>query len=275
MTNLYATLADVKDQLSIIATTYDVAIMRMLEAASRRIDGVAETHFYVDSAARYFDTNNNYSVALIDDCLSLSALAMDSEGDDTFDGETWMSTDYILAPDNRFPKWKLQLTKAGNYSFPKDARRYIKATGLWGYGDGESATPYTTASGASCTLADATTTTFDASDVTDIVIGNTIIVGSEQMYVAAIATTTLTVTRGVNGTAAASHSAAAISVYQYPAEVVQTCINVAVMDWKQRKSHGLDFEMIDTYQYRLSSQAGDDKKIAHSLGRVMWSRTGR
>jgi hypothetical protein len=53
---------------------------------------------------------------------------------------------------------------------------------------------------------------------------NTILVGTEQLYVTAVSTNTLTVKRGVNGTTAATHLiSAAVSLYQYPEDVTEAC----------------------------------------------------
>jgi hypothetical protein len=63
----------------------------------------------------------------------------------------------------------------------------------------------------------------------------TILVDAEQMYITAISGNTLTLERGVNGTTAATHSGgAAVSRYDYPALVVQACLDVSKLTFRNR-----------------------------------------
>ena len=63
----------------------------------------------------------------------------------------------------------------------------------------------------------------------------TVLVDSEQLYITAISGNTLTVERGVNGTTAATHSGgAALTRYDYPELVVQACLDVAKLTFRNR-----------------------------------------
>lgn len=69
---------------------------------------------------------------------------------------------------------------------------------------------------------DTSETGVDVSDGTQFTTGNVILIDAEQMYVSGVAANTLTVTRGYNGTTAATHSSGAI-IYEYaPATDVPT-----------------------------------------------------
>ena len=63
----------------------------------------------------------------------------------------------------------------------------------------------------------------------------TILIESEQLYVTAISTNDLTVTRGVNGTTATAHADSTdISIYRYPDPVVQACLIQTSRLWKRK-----------------------------------------
>ena len=60
-------------------------------------------------------------------------------------------------------------------------------------------------------------------------------IDSEQLYITAISDNTLTVQRGVNGTTAATHSGgAAATRYDYPELVVQACLDIAKLTFRNR-----------------------------------------
>jgi hypothetical protein len=86
-------------------------------------------------------------------------------------------------------------------------------------------------------ISSTTAKTFSVSARTDIEAGHTILVDSEQMYVLSYSGNTLTITRGVNGTSAATHSAgAAISIYEFPEPVREAVIIQASRMWKRKDS---------------------------------------
>ena len=78
-------------------------------------------------------------------------------------------------------------------------------------------------------------TAFDVGDGTKLAIGQTILIDSEQLYITGIATNNITVTRGVNGTTAASHSNSTdIYIYRYPDAVTQVCLMQTARLWKRK-----------------------------------------
>lgn len=272
--NAYATLADIKNELGETSTdaTRDAILMGLMEDMSRKIDSALRgRHFYVRSATKYFDVMDPCNV-LIDDCLSISALTSDSEGDGTFDGTTYTqgdAGDYLLWPDDSWPK--LKLTRAANptYSFCY-GKRYLKAVGLWGYGDGESATPYRS-SGLTGTLSDATDTSLTASVDADEVIktGHTLLIESEQVYVTAVSGTTITVERGINGTTAAAHTAATLYIYKYPRPVSNKCRELVKRAYGDRMPSGKRMEMIGQYQYQNWDAGQIEEDIREALSDFM------
>ena len=91
------------------------------------------------------------------------------------------------------------------------------------------------------TLNEALDTTETGVDVTSgslFEVGQTILIDSEQMWISAIATNTLTVTRGVNGTTAATHaSGATIQTYEYPV-VQDACKIQSILIFKSKDAPG-------------------------------------
>lgn len=252
MPNLYATLTEVKNELGETTTdaTRDAILLAFIEDMSRNVDAVCERHFYVRNATKYIDVIDPCRV-IIDDCLSLSALNGDSEGDGSFDGTTYTEGDlydFVLWPDDSWPKMMITPSISPDNAF-SCRKRFLKAVGIWGYGDGESATPYRS-TGLTGTVADASATTLTASADASATIypGNTLLVESEQMFVSAVSTTSLTVERGVNGTTAAAHAAKSVSVYRYPREISKWVRDKVKEEYLHRDSGDVQMEMIGQYQ---------------------------
>lgn len=226
----YVTLAELKTALgeSAIETDRDAALLAALEDASRFVDQHTARKFYVVTATRYYSARNSGQV-LVDDLLAVTTLKTDSDGDRTYE-ETWTSSDYDLEPDNGYPKWRLSVAPDGDYSFPA-YRRGVEIAGTWGFGDGESASPWK-ASGATVTVATANGTTVTASDGTLFAVGQTILAGSEQMYITAIAVNSLTCERAVNGTTGAAQAGVAASIAQYPRPIRRATLRIAARTWR-------------------------------------------
>jgi len=261
--NLYATLTALKSALNVTSTARDSLYLEHLEAASRRIEQYCGRRFWVSQEVRYFNAPCEV-LAYLDDFCSLSALAMDSELDGTFDGETWVEgTDWVAWPYNTFPKLGVELHIAGNYSFLQ-SRRYIKATGLFGYGDGLRATPWDLTSVTASVGTDSGTTLTLSADGT-VEAGHTILVGSEQMYVESLGTLSAVVRRGVNGTTAAIHAAAAVSLAKYPVAVTRACVTLAISGLSREPKAGMLTERIGDYSYTLAGEVDEGKFLDRAL----------
>lgn len=228
MINLYATRAMIKDRLTIADTVDDSDIDAALAAVSREIDRYCGRHFYAETRTRYFSARRADRVR-VDDLLSLTSLATDRDNDRLY-SDVWTATDYELEPVNAplesppEPYLSIYAAPDGDYSFPIGVRRGVKVVGSWGYYQVlETLTP---------TLAevlDTSETGVDVSAGSDDHVGYTLLIDSEQMFVTARSTNTLTVERGVNGTTAATHaSGAAIQRYTYPI-VSEACAQQAIL----------------------------------------------
>jgi len=100
----------------------------------------------------------------------------------------------------------------------------------------------------------------DVTAVTNLSPGQTILVESEQMFIESIATTTLTVIRGVNGTTAATHDTAkSIYIYQYPYDVWQAAMALSSAIYQNRNKAGIQSERLGDYSYSL------DKTVTNTI----------
>jgi hypothetical protein len=257
--NNYASVSDLKTALGITSTTDDVIMRKILDAASRMIDIYTSRFFYCKTQTRYFAGAG--SRLWVDDLLSIntSGLKTDEDGDATFEN-TFATTDYILKPLNTYPKTHIEISDDSDYSgFANGIKKGVEIAGLWGYGDGISATPYIVDTTLATTISSASTTAVVVTAVTNLSAGQTILMDTEQMFIYSIDTTTktLTVERGVNGTTAAASHTAGISlyIYQYPYDVWQACINLASAIYQNRAKQGIQTERLGDYAYTLTREA--------------------
>ncbi len=231
----YADLAILKAEMLATDTDDDAVMLRKLEDASRQVDDHCGRHFYVVTATRYYSPEGAAEFICPDDILGITSLLGDEDDDRTW-GDIWTASDYELYPFNRYPKWKILRRSDGDYSFLPGASR-LKIVGRFGYGDGFSASPYK-ASGATVTVATTAGTTVTASSGGAFAVGNTILAGTEQMYVQAISGNNLTAVRGANGTTAAIQAAAAASIAVYPDQVRDATLLQAMKLYRRKETPG-------------------------------------
>ena len=231
--NLYANLNDIKKLLAVEGAGDNEQLFRVLEAASRQIEKLTGRYFYCYEGIKYFDGVGS-RWWLLEDILSISLLKIDQDGNGVYES-TLTTSDYILYPLNDCPKIRLETNPNGSYSgFAYGIPKGIQITGVFGYGD--SATPYeerTTLVGN--ILAGATSLVVVDGQLFKI--GETVRIDSEQMFIEGITTNTLTVKRGVNGTTAAAHtSEAVVCAYEYPEDITQATLIMAMRAWKRKDS---------------------------------------
>lgn len=225
MPNNYCRLSHVKsDQAGTTGTTaLDDTYVRQVDQVSREFEReCGGRKFYSYTGTRYFagGTRTGRKLWLPDDLLSVSALVVDDNADDVYELTLAANTDYWLSPADASqrgePYMALELNPNGTqlYRWPT-APRAVKVTGVWGY------SAETEDTGLTGTLSDATDTSLTASATAANLIypGDTLVIESEQVYVTAVVTTTITVTRGVNGTTAAAHTTKALLVRRYPRDI--------------------------------------------------------
>lgn len=224
----YVDLGTLKAAMGETTASSDASLLAAAEDASRYIDSeCGGRRFYTVSATRYYTARCADHID-VEDLLSVTTLKTDSDGDRVYE-TVWSATDYDLSAGgdyNLYPRWRISRSPYGSYYLPAYARG-IEIAGVWGYGDGESASPWR-ATGVTITVATPTGTTLTASSSsTGCAPGMTLLVGTEQVYVTAVSGSTLTAERGVNGTTAAAHVADAVSIATYPRGVVRATLMIA------------------------------------------------
>jgi len=217
-------------------------------ATSREIEGAAMANrlFYVRNASRHYDVRcGQYERIPIDDLLSATAVTIDDDGDGTYGETLTEGTHFEFLPEFTFPRRWLRVFPWNDTTLPHGTRR-VRIVGTWGYGDGQSADPWLT-SGVTGTLAsvDGTSLTLSASGTVEP--GHTLLLGSEQMFVSAVSSTTATVRRGVNGTTASTHAAVAVRLAQYPADIVAACLHLSAARLGDQSAAGVTEQRTGQY----------------------------
>jgi len=230
--NSYFPLDAIKSRgnLNISGADADKEILRVLESVSRQIDFYTGRHFYSFTQAKKIDGGAGTTLK-VPDLIAVTSFKTDEDLDRTYE-TTWASSDYLLDPEdadpttrgnvNSRPYYKIVIdVDAGSKSFFPSGKRALEVTGRWGYWE-----HLRTATETMDVISTTTATAVTVSAKTDLQVGHTIIVDSEQMYLSeATGQNGFTVVRGVNGTTAATHSAAAaIQIYEYPPLVGEACL---------------------------------------------------
>ncbi len=209
----------------------DDEMFQLLLAVSGFVDSYCNRHFFSLTATRYFDGGGKGEL-LVPDLVSVTSLKEDTNEDGTYE-KTWAATDYHLAPYSADPAshWgqayaKLLVRNKGAQASFAAGQRNFEIAGTWGFRDfvEASASLVDEASGVSATQA-----TFNVDSGSDFAIGHTVRIDSEDLLVIGVSGATLTVSRGINGTTAATHADdATVSILRWPAAVERaTLINAA------------------------------------------------
>jgi hypothetical protein len=198
------------------ATTYP-RIDKHIERASRDIDVLCGRQFFTFTGTKDFTVvDGRYMV--FDDLVSPTSIYLDLSGQRTYD-TLLQTTDYELEPYNcrqenpPRPYTALRLRPYTSAWLPNWYHKGVRITGQWGFSD-QTVQKTTVAAGG----IDASSTTLNVAAGTgsSIEVGHILLVGTEQMIADGIAIDAVTVRRGVNGTTAASHTAATpVSVYDF------------------------------------------------------------
>jgi hypothetical protein len=211
------------------ATANDTRLRVLAEGVSEQINRWTNRRFDPYIATFFFGGDASTSM-LVPDLVSVASLKEDSNESGTF-SSSWTSTDYVLLPFNadptadyiQKPYTEIWVRKAtGTQDVFQRGQRNYEIVGTWGY-----SYVTKTASGSVSASFNATTTTVNLdATAANFEVGWTIKIDNELMYVTskASAGTSLTVTRGVNGSTAATHaSGTAISYVLYPQPVIEAC----------------------------------------------------
>jgi hypothetical protein len=204
-------------------TTDDAAMLRVLEAASRRVDAwcgrsAFGSGFGPRVASNVYDYDGSAWLSLRDDFISVTSVTAAATTGAT-QAALSSGPDYMTVP-----------AAAPARSLLGSGYQVITVGGTAGYSvETESVGTCGTATSS------ATSLTLSAGSAYP---GATLLIDSEQVYVtASTGGTALTVTRGVNGTTAAVHSSgAAVSRYRYDRAVELATLRVAQRSWRAKEA---------------------------------------
>lgn len=138
ITNGYCTRADLKIALAIgTADSADDAVLDdIVNATSRMIDEYTGQFFYQIAGGTAFYAPHSYEEVNIDPLTSVTSLAIDTDGDGTYD-TVLAATDYILEPVNAAmfgkPFTCIELAPATTVAFPADLNKGVRIIGNFGY----------------------------------------------------------------------------------------------------------------------------------------------
>jgi len=236
--NLYADVTTLKSSayLDKSATTDNLYLRDLLEASSRMEDDYTGRHFYAYNGTQYLDGAG--TTMWTPDILSISTLKTDEDDDATFENTLSVNTDYYLYPLNSVVKTRAVIRNQGSYSsFANGIRKGVEITGVFGYGNGTSSTPYVDSGLILSSSIGATDTTCTVSASGNFSIGQTLLMDSEQCYIDNMSSSTLTIERGINGTSATTHSATTtLYIYEYPEPIKEACLIQAMRWWSRKDS---------------------------------------
>jgi len=274
-------------------TTDETPVLRVLESASKRIDSYMGRSFGARTETHSFDLGQG---ALRDDSLvpngdmiefpdywttrlqSTGILGLDDwlisattvtsyEGTDRTSSATLsegIGNDFLLMPYNTSPKSKMKLvenTLKNLYS----GQKTLTILGQWGWQNDTESISTVDAVGSTST----TTVTVTSGSTTYV--GDTILVGTEQMYVTNVDGNTLTVIRGVNGTTSATHSGGATYYrYKYPADVVQAGLDIARTYWRSRDVG--QSQILGTNEMQMTYPQNEERMILKKLDHYLNKR---
>ena len=210
----------------------DDELFQLLLAVSALVDSYCNRHFYVLTATRAFDGPAEPQLTL-PDLISVTSLQSDDDDDGVYE-TTWATTDYQLVPLNSEPTqhWGSAyhgvrvLSRGTKQRFDRGQARF-EIAGTWGYRAFQESSGSLTNGSVS---ASAISMSVDSGP--GFAVGQTVAVDAEQMLVTNISGNTLTVTRGLNGTTAASHpDNTQVDIVRWPAAVERAALINAARIW--------------------------------------------
>lgn len=148
------------------------------------------------------------------------------------DSSTVTSSQYTLVPSNSPAKHYIQLLpNAGiNWQYTDNPYGAISVNGLWGYG-GQWVTTAATVDG----VHNGSVTTLAVSDGPQFEVGMTLQVGTEYLYVSAVSSNNLAVSRAVNGSTAGTYSGGEAIAYWQAHQLVRQAVLFLVL-WAEERA---------------------------------------
>jgi hypothetical protein len=183
-TRAYTTVAAVKADVGLAGPDLDSLILRNIKAATQHIENILGRRFIPETAAKLYrwpsqNGRGGYVLKFPDDDL-LAVTLLQAKAQDTTP-TTIVAADYFKEPANDPPYGSIEIDLSSSAAFePGDTpQRSISVAGRWAYCED------TEAAGALAEADDGSETGLDVSDSSLIDVGNTILIGTEAMFVSA------------------------------------------------------------------------------------------
>ena len=241
VTNVYAPLSELKSRLSIVPNENDGTLWQLLHVSSRMVDRYCNRHFYVRTASRRFDVED-WRGFTVSDLISVNQMVEDRDGDGVFE-ETLSRSGYQLYPLDAEPESahgagysRVHHKRNGSTRGFPVGEATVQITGRWGFRS------HFVDLGANISNIGSALTSASRSMLVDddanVRAGQTILVDGEQMFVKQVGANTLNIVREVNGTLAVDHpDGSSLKVLQYPAEIAESTLLLAVDRWRRRDGY--------------------------------------
>jgi len=187
----YCTRESVKSAIGVVGTKIDSIVDSLIESASAHIEAAIGRRFIPVTETRYYPwpqpNGNSLKVYLDEDLLSLTTLnAAAQDASPT----TIAASDYFLEPVNNPPYRRIEIDRSSSASFVSGdtPQRSISVLGRWGYSE------VTKTAGATAENMDASETGLDVTDASLIDVGDTLLIGTEALFVSGRSLLTTTTT---------------------------------------------------------------------------------
>lgn len=225
----------------------DAAILTAIDEASEFARSWFGRIFHTEIGTSLFNGNGLKTLYLADGAVQPYRSDLLSVTELTEDG-------VVLVEGTDFYIWPASPSTSGqparridriNGAWSRAAERNISISGRWGHSERWENSLLTVNEGdtdGDGVDASETEITLSATAENKLYVGDTIQIGSEQMYVLAVDTVMLTVERAVNGTTAATHAdATAIYVRRYPADLERAVASDAARYlWKSMSGYPVE-----------------------------------
>ena len=236
MNNL-ARLAEAKGKITGLSgtTSVDPGLLDEIADASDQFREATGRDFHATVATKYFTGQRRRRTTLLlpFDVASITSLALDDDGDGTYEITLVENTDYFAYRerdgDANTPIYRLEINPNGTQisAWPTpDYPRALKMVCLEGYSYELESTGLTLGAN----INDSATSLTATGAANKVFPGDTLVLGSEQMDVTSVAADSVTVTRAINGTTAAAHTTAdTLYVRRFPRDVEEIIRERVVM----------------------------------------------
>lgn len=224
------TLAEAKRQIKTGTTTDDALILESIEDASARIVEYFRVPFEPVIDTRYYNAEYR-PVSYNGRVLTLNMPLLSAASVTLGDGTALAPTDYQLSPRDATPAGEIIITSDfySWYTVGLDGQRrnVIEIAGTWGMHQ-DYAHAWSSVTTLSAAIVSASATSVTVVSGTAISPGALIRVDNEMMRVTGVATNTLTVVRGENGSTAALHNnAGTVELYAWDRVITRACARLA------------------------------------------------